>query len=305
MRRRTAFHAESDTDYIAKVKDSDMINTLPKALVSGISVYANTEKVQELICQVSQPATTERSPSFHAPNNKFLVPKVYGRDSISFENFTFAQSRKSSSKSFSSRKSSETDETAQCESPLTSVRLIMLADSQVQNNSFVSYLFNEEQEPSCMKNPLDLKVRTYETAQSTVKYHMWMKSCNDENATEKLKSLFMIYYRTVSSFVFLYSVENRESFLCVKHAVKTLLKDIGTEKLKGILVGIKNDNTLSSDQGQTRAVTVIEAEELKEEAGLSEFMEIDYAEHSQREVILNLLENFKKESLKASSELQH
>jgi hypothetical protein len=302
-RRRSAFHAESDREFLDKVKGSDLTEESPRANISENSAYRHLSQAQENICKGSPFTKIERNPLLHLHSDKFNANKMFEKESSNFEGFAFIESRKSSTSNPDSRKSSATDESSEnCNEDgksegliSTSMRIIALADNQALNYSFINYLFGEEQEPCCfIKSPLDLRIRTHETCEKNVKYHLWIKNCNDGNASEKLKSIYMIYYKTVSSFAFLYSIDNKESFLCVKQTVKNLLNDLGRDKVKGILIGVKDEHS------KPREVTRDEAENFRKEAGSLEHMEIDLGDISQREHILDILENLKKEKSKTS-----
>jgi hypothetical protein len=296
-RRRSAFHADSDKEFLDKVKDSDTIEENPKVNILENSIYRDSSPIKEQICKGSQFPKIDRNPPLHLHTNKFRSPQMPEKEPSFFEGFAYIQTRKSSHSNTSSKKSSmsddSTDNGSKADKPdpivSTSMRVIVLADNQARNYSFVNYLFGEEQEPCCfIKSPLDLRIRTHETCEKNVKYHLWIKDCNDGNASEKLKAIYMIYYKTVSSFAFLYSIDNRESFQCVQKTVKNLLNDLGQNNLKGVLIGIRDEN------GKPRDVTLEEAEKFTKEGGSLEHLEIDLGDISQRENILDILENLKK-----------
>ena len=315
-RRRVAFHAESDDEYLAKVKSSDMLESASKIQLSQISAYSHPDKLQEYICKYSQPPTTERFPQLSVSTSKSQDYKSIGRNSMEYDGFNYQENQAIShilassptDESFTPRKSSDPDdfglsdyEAGKSPTPAQStIKIILLGDDQFSKNAFMKYLFGEHDHGGLISSPLDLQVRTHDKGDSSVKYHIWIKNCLEENANGKHKSIYMIYYKSVSSFVFLYSINNRDSFLCLNQSIKSLLNDVGPEKFKGILIGFKGEENGAFGENNQREVSTEEAEQLKQDTGLRYSFEIDLNDGSQRENILKLLEDLKKENAKTS-----
>jgi len=288
-RRRTAFHADSDEEYLNKVKTADVIESFSKATMDEITAYSPPDKLQDLISRRSTPSNSERNPSFNSIT--VLPSRPERKDTFNFiintDYLPADEQERSPRKSSDSEPKKDGDSGRKDSTLVTSVKTMIMGSNRLYKHAFIDYLFGKSPDNGELKTPMDLRVESNLKVFETVKHHFWMKSCREGENLEKLKPIYMIYYKTVSSLVFLYSVEDRSSFLLVNQALKSLAADFGPEKFKGVLVGIKSD--------KAREVSSQEGESLKEEAGLKEFLEVDLADGSQRDLVLNLLEDLKKQ----------
>jgi len=297
-RRRTAFHADSDDEYLAKVKTADVIESFSKATMDEITAYSPPDKLQDLISRRSAPNYSERNPCLNS------ITAVSRSDTFNFiVNTDYLQSDSSPDQDRSPRKSSDSDpskkdgETNRKDSTLvTSVKTMIIGSNRLYKHAFIDYLFGKSPDNGELKTPLDLRVESNLKVFDTVKHHFWMQSCREGDISDRLKPIYMIYYKTVSSIVFMYSVEDRSSFLLVNQAIKSLAADFVPNKFNGILIGLKTSKSeFAGNQEKPREVSQEDGEHLKQEAGLKEFLEVDLADGSQRDSILNLLEDLKKQ----------
>ena len=305
-RRRVAFHADSDEDYMAKVKSSDALESIPHLRIPPVSAYTTPNIMEELINNYANSTGQDGKAQLRArfirndelnnapekPTTHFECLDFAGQVSPGPELLSHPNNFRKSSDSEDLTYSINRDKAL----PSFSVKTIIFGDKRVRKDVFLDYLFGKglDKGNGDIRSPLDLKIKTHEKGHEIVKYCLWIKDCGEKNVTDKLKSIYMVYYRTVPAFVFLYSVEDRDSFICLNNTVKELVNDIGPTKFKGVLIGLKDDKIKTQEFSGNRKVSIEEAEDLKQTAGLQAFLEVDLNESFQKEAIFSLLEDFKK-----------
>lgn len=90
----------------------------------------------------------------------------------------------------------------------------------------------------------------------------------------KYDNLVKVYYKTMSVFLFVYSISDKESFLMIQDGIDTVMTEINKEKFVGILIG-----TYSS-KDQLREVSYDDGENLRKKFNLSLFLEANPNENS-------------------------
>jgi len=131
---------------------------------------------------------------------------------------------------------------------------------------------------------LDLIVNKLTTDKTSNHYKFWIKDA----LCQKFKHLFKVYHKSVSLFVFVYQVNNKNSFECLAQSIEQIQKEVGSEQFKGILIG----GSPSSIDEDSRQVSTEEAEQLKVQYGLSASCEIDFTHNKEyQERLQALLKN--------------
>lgn len=108
------------------------------------------------------------------------------------------------------------------------------------------------------------------------KFKFWIKdSCSESKGFEEL---YNFYYKTVSTFIFIYDAGDKSSLQSLEKSIKSVQEVIPKENFFGILVA--NSKTSSQDP-----VDIKEAVNFKEKYGFAYFVETNLSEESCDEVL--------------------
>ena len=268
MRRRLgAFHADSHEEYVQKMKAIDSFDTKSQVTPIQVSPY-------NISCQMEALA---RPPQYNSSTNGYV-------DSFAFQ----AKSEYETDLSEETAEGSGASATERL-----AVKTIIVGSKDVRRHSFVHALVPGEAEEAAGKSALDLLVKTRTEENREVKYHFWIKDCdNDQEEVEKFKGIYKVYYNFVSSLIFMYSVSDRESFNLLKRSIEEIKRTVGIEGFKAILIGLIDKDSSS------REVDYQEGENLMQEEGFAGFLETDSNDIKMKEKALGFLcnraENHKK-----------
>jgi len=162
------------------------------------------------------------------------------------------------------------------------VKTIIVGSKEVPRHSFVHALVPGEAEETATKSSLDLVVKIHNEEKRLVKYHFWIKDCdNDQEEVEKFKGIYKVYYNFVSSLIFMYSVSDRESFNLLKKSIEEIKKTVGIESFKALLIGLVDT--------KSREVEYQEGETFVQEEGFASFIEADPNDAGLKEKALSFL----------------
>jgi len=146
-----------------------------------------------------------------------------------------------------------------------SYKVMVIGGRNTGKHSLINALFAQTGEDSDVlesnKNCFDLMIKHKEDFLSKKTYQFWIREVPDNRYTP----LIQIYYKSVQMFVFVYSIDDRNSFVQVKEAIQEILKEVPKIKFCGILIANKND--------QAREIAYEEGLKLKTEYSLSWFVE--------------------------------
>lgn len=267
MRRRLgACHADSHEEYLQKLKAIDSLETKSQKNPIQMSPY-NISCAMEAL-----PRVPYNNPTNHSFGNNYV-------DEFAFRAKSEYETDVSNENAENSSGVSATERLA--------VKTIIVGSKDVRRHSFVHSLVPGEVEDSTSHNSLDLVVKTKTEENREVKYHFWIKDCdNDQEEVEKFKGIYKVYYNFVSSLIFMYSVSDRESFNLLKKSVEEIKRTVGLEGFKAILIGL-----IDKDSQQPREVDYQEGEGLMQEEGFAGFLETDSNDISMKEKALSFLCN--------------
>ena len=87
-----------------------------------------------------------------------------------------------------------------------------------------------------------MKTEQEEGKDREIRYQFWIRGLLTEgNEKKKFEELFRTYYKNVALFIFVYSINNKESLDCLDEAMETIAKEVPAEKLNTALLGTKCD----------------------------------------------------------------
>jgi GTPase SAR1 family protein len=130
-----------------------------------------------------------------------------------------------------------------------------------------------------LQQTMDFILKTEEEGSIQTKYHFWIRELNDH----KFDSVIKVYYRTISMFIFMYSVTDRSSFEALEEAIEAVRKEVPKEKFVGVLIANKGD------EGRIREVSHAEEISLKEKFNLTHFIDASNDEVMLRQNLLEVL----------------
>jgi len=269
MRRRLgALHADSNEEYLQKLKAIDSFDHKTQQTPITMSPY-NISCAMEAL---------PRTPIYN--NQPFMNDSV---DSFAF------RAKSEYETDLSNENSPGVSTTGRL-----AVKTIIVGSKDVRRHSFVHSLVPGEAEETASNHSLDLVVKTKSEDDREVKYHFWIKDCdNDQEEVEKFKGIYKVYYNFVSSLIFMYSVSDRDSFNLLKKSIEEIKRTVGIEGIKAILIGL-----VDKDSSKDREVDYQEGETLMQEEGFAGFLETDSNDIKMKEKALSFLcnraENHKK-----------
>jgi GTPase SAR1 family protein len=109
-------------------------------------------------------------------------------------------------------------------------------------------------------------------------YQIWMRALDGN----KYDSVIKTYYKKISIFIFIYSVNDKDSFQMLETAINSVAEEIN-DKFLGILIGT------TSQSLDDREVLYEEGEKLKKDKGLSMFIEAKPGDDSLKSVLKDVL----------------
>jgi GTPase SAR1 family protein len=130
-----------------------------------------------------------------------------------------------------------------------------------------------------LQQTMDFILKTEEQGTIETKYHFWIRELNDH----KFDSVINVYYRTISMFIFMYSITDRNSFEALEEAIEAVRKEVPSEKFVGVLIANKGDGRKS------REVSHAEEISLKEKFNLAHFIDTSSDEGMLRENLVEAL----------------
>ena len=149
----------------------------------------------------------------------------------------------------------------------TMKRFMVLGTGNAGKHQLVNSLFNSESTEAMddgQTRSLDLITKTDSEAQYATKYQFWLKNL-DNNSFEDIAKM---YYKRVSMFFFVYSVQDHRSFEALKSSIQQVQNHIDKENFFGVVVGNKADS-------EKREVSFEAGVALREQFGLNHFVETD------------------------------
>lgn len=144
-------------------------------------------------------------------------------------------------------------------------KIMVVGGRRAGKHTLVNSIFPESKKEDQLlensENCLDLIIKRKEDHYTCKKYQFWIR----ELFNDRYDSLIKIYYKSIQLFVFVYSLDDRESFTQVDEAIKSISSELTSNKFVGILIGNKND--------KLREVQYDEGLDLKNKYNLSWFVE--------------------------------
>jgi len=120
------------------------------------------------------------------------------------------------------------------------MRCVVVGAENTGKHSLISANFSEELVQAPQKNGVDFLLKTAIRSKTTKKYHFWVRSLSDRDSSTK-EAIWKAYYKTATTFVFVYDTTDKKSFEALDKAVKNVLQVVPQDKFFGVLVGTKND----------------------------------------------------------------
>ena len=100
---------------------------------------------------------------------------------------------------------------------------------------------------------MDLIIKRKEDHVFSKKYHFWIRELNEDRYDTLIKGiiflravpitkLWLVYFKTTQLFIFVYSIDDRESFIKLTKAIADVIDETPKRKFCGILIANKNNN---------------------------------------------------------------
>jgi len=162
------------------------------------------------------------------------------------------------------------------------LRCVVLGSENTGKHTLISS--NTLEEPvEHSKTGADFIAKKTVTFKTTKKYHFWVRTLGDNSVTKE--AVWKTYYKWANAFVFVYDINNKESFEALQKAVESVLEVVPRDKFFGVLVGNKNELHTQ------RAVSYDEAVDFKLRYSFSHFIETCNAIEKEMPQILPRLDN--------------
>lgn len=165
------------------------------------------------------------------------------------------------------------------------VKVMAIGQTGTGKHCLVDTVFGEDaQKDMGFTSPFDLVIKHQEQEGFSSTFKFWLRDPTDE----KNEPLVKVYYRSINQYIFVYKVNDANSFACLDRAIERVKNEVGEDKFKGILLGNIPDGTACE-----RQVAYEEGLRLKQKHKLSQFLEIKYSSSALEKVVFEFLNSKK------------
>jgi GTPase SAR1 family protein len=164
---------------------------------------------------------------------------------------------------------------------LITKKIMVIGSKGAGKHSTINSAFRsqDEEELVPLQQTMDFISKTEEQGTLQTKYHFWIRELCDH----KFDSVIQVYYRTISMFIFMYSITDRSSYEALEEAMEAVRKEVPQEKFVGILIANKGDGI------KQREVSHAEGISLKEKFNIASFLDLSNDEMSLRQNLHEVL----------------
>jgi len=159
-------------------------------------------------------------------------------------------------------------------------KIMMIGMPETGRYSLISNLFEEESKPYKKEENTDVFIKKRKYGSEERSYKFWIRDPTNKN----LDPLIKLYFENISTYLFVYSITNRNSFEVISSSIQEVLNQVGKENFIGVLIGTY------CDQEDQRKITYQEGLKLSQKYHLEHFFETNHADDTIRQKLFSILD---------------